>query len=95
MFQEKYFSDGDYLNSFLGTQLFYAWQSIWNVKPLLKDGLMWRIGDGSKVKIWGDNWIYSNHSNSIQAPIPGVNPEATVSELISLVTKWRYIPLLE
>jgi hypothetical protein len=26
-------------------------------RELLREGLIWRIGDGKKVDVWTDNWI--------------------------------------
>jgi hypothetical protein len=35
----------------------YTFRSILKGVELLKDGLIWRIGDGSFVNIWTDNWL--------------------------------------
>jgi hypothetical protein len=34
-----------------------TWWGILHGLELLKQGVMWRIGDGSKVNIWWSNWI--------------------------------------
>jgi hypothetical protein len=35
----------------------YSWRSIMKGTELLKDGVVWRIGDGTDVKIWSDPWL--------------------------------------
>jgi hypothetical protein len=50
----KYFPHGDFLNASLGNKPSFAWRSIWHAKELLSQGLLWRVGDGQSIKIWGD-----------------------------------------
>jgi hypothetical protein len=47
----KYLPRGSFLESGLGNKPSFAWQSIFGVIDLLQEGLIWRIGDGKKVKI--------------------------------------------
>jgi hypothetical protein len=35
----------------------YTWRSILKGINLLKEGLVWRIGNGEQVKMWSDPWI--------------------------------------
>jgi hypothetical protein len=56
---------------------------------------MWRVGDGSQVRIWGDKWVTSNHTNMIQAPIQILDKEAKVSEIINQEANWWNIRLIE
>ena len=35
----------------------YTWQSIIHGRELLKHGLLWRVGDGRRIKVWEHNWI--------------------------------------
>jgi hypothetical protein len=35
----------------------YTWRSILRGIALLKEGLVWRIGDGMHVNIWTDPWL--------------------------------------
>jgi hypothetical protein len=37
--------------------LSYAWRSIIKGIGLLKEGVVWRIGDGTNVNIWSDPWL--------------------------------------
>ena len=53
----KYYPHCDFLESSLGYSGSYSWSSIWSSKALIKEGVVWRIGNGSQVKIWEDPWI--------------------------------------
>jgi hypothetical protein len=95
IFQEKYYPTGDFLSSSLGSCPSYAWRSIWEAIPLLKEGLMWRVGDGSTIKIRDDKWIPFPKPYPLQAQVQNLNPEARVCELIDFESKWWNVPLLE
>ncbi|KAG6696698.1 hypothetical protein I3842_09G161200 [Carya illinoinensis] len=45
----------------------YVWRSIISGIELLKEGLVWRIGNSSQVKIWEDKWIPKLHTFRIQS----------------------------
>ncbi len=62
---------------------------------MLQEGLLWRIGDGTQVKIWGDRWIPSTNSHIIQSPSHVLRQDAKVCEIIDADTKWWNIPLIE
>lgn len=95
VYREKYYPEGEFLGSSVGTRPSYVWRSIWTVKPLLNEGLIWWIGDGTQVRIRGDKWIPTTYSHMIQAPLQGLNPEARVCDIINIETNWWNIPLIE
>jgi hypothetical protein len=53
----KYFPDGDLLSAKPQTGISYIWRSILKGLEVLKEGIIWRIGDGSRVRIWKDPWF--------------------------------------
>ena len=53
----KYFPHCNFLDASLGYSTSYSWRSIWSSKALLKEGIVWRIGNGANVRIWDDPWI--------------------------------------
>lgn len=55
---------------------------------VLKNGLILRVGDGSDVRIWGDKWLLSPTSFSIQSLHRILAMDARVKELINQYTKW-------
>jgi hypothetical protein len=93
----KYYPRGSILEAQLGNKPSFAWRSIWGSGDLLKDGLVWRIGNGSTVKIWSDKWVPIPNTYSIQSPpqVHIIEPNATVSELIDRDTQWWNMERLE
>jgi hypothetical protein len=53
----KYYPSGDLLDTAFIQQQSQSWQGVLQGLELLKKGIIWRIGDGSKVKIFRDNWL--------------------------------------
>jgi hypothetical protein len=53
------------------------------------------VGDRSKINIWGDRWIFSPHSNSIQSSVQILNKDAKVAEIIDQHSRWWNILLIE
>jgi hypothetical protein len=93
--KEKYFPQNSFLEASLGYRPSYIWNSIWLANPLLREGLIWKVGDGPKINIWGDRWIFSPHSNSIQFPMHILNRDSKVAEIIDQDSRWWNIPLIE
>jgi hypothetical protein len=60
----------------------FTWNSTLYGRDLLKEGLVWRIGDGSKVKIWEDNWI----SRDLLVRLLGHRPDVTVTRVGELLS---------
>jgi hypothetical protein len=53
----KYFSDCSILDAQPNSGMSYSWRSILKGVQLLKDGVVWRVGDGTDIKIWNDPWL--------------------------------------
>jgi hypothetical protein len=92
---EKYYPGGSFLEAGLGTRPSYVWRSVWNAKSLLREGLMWRVGDGSSIKIWKDRWVPVPSTYSIQSPTKILSQDATVSQFIDADLKWWNFPLIK
>jgi hypothetical protein len=52
-----YFPRGNFLDTVFRQDASPSWQGIEHGRQLLKEGLIWRIGNGDKVDIWRDSWI--------------------------------------
>jgi hypothetical protein len=93
--KEKYYPNGSFLDTPLSKRPSYVWRSIWNVKGLLKEGMVWRVGNRRNIKIWGDKWLLSPATHAVQTPLHTLDPKAKVSELIDQDTNWWNIQLVK
>jgi hypothetical protein len=53
--REKYFPHVSFLSSVVGTRPSFVWRSLFSAIDLLKEGLVWRVGDGKSIHIWNDS----------------------------------------
>ncbi|XP_048492142.1 uncharacterized protein LOC125493157 [Beta vulgaris subsp. vulgaris] len=85
----KYYPSCDFIDASLGYSNSYSWRSIWSAKALVKEGLVWRVGDGENINIWEAPWLADENSRHITSPRR--NDLMVVSQLIDPHTKeWRY-----
>lgn len=57
--------------------------------------MVWRVGDGRSVAIWGDRWLPTKITHKIQSPPHILGATAKVCELIDSATNWWNIPPVE
>uniref|UniRef100_A0A803LRS4 Reverse transcriptase n=1 Tax=Chenopodium quinoa TaxID=63459 RepID=A0A803LRS4_CHEQI len=74
----RYFKHSDFIEARRGFDPSYSWRSIWGAKNLLLDGLRWRVGDGSLIKVWEDAWLLNFGSPGVPLPTSGSNPNLKV-----------------
>jgi hypothetical protein len=77
---------GDLLDTAFIQQQSQSWQGVLHGLELIKKGIIWRIGDGSKVKIFRDNWLPRHDALKVEGR-RGRSQKCWVSELISLETR--------
>jgi hypothetical protein len=92
--REKYHPGVDFLDSNLGRRASFAWRSIWQAKPLLQEGLIWRVGNGAKIKLLNDKWL-STFPHRIYDPIRALPRDARVADIINQEANWWNISLIE
>jgi hypothetical protein len=76
-----YFPDGNILNAAPIDGMSYALRSILHDVALVKEGYIWRIGNG-EMKIWDDPWIPILWNRKISTPRNG-NLLERVADLIN------------
>jgi hypothetical protein len=54
---------------------------IYGARELLAKGLMWRVGNGHRINIWGDNWVPIPSTYRIYSPPKLLTMESKVREL--------------
>jgi hypothetical protein len=82
----KYFPNNSILEAKLGTRPSLVWKSLLASKELLLNGVIWRIGNGKDVRVWGEKWVPIPSSFSIKTPKPAHLENMTVSNLINMNT---------
>lgn len=85
--QAKYFPHSSILEAQLGNKPSQVWRSFLAAKELVHSGVLWRVGDGRDINIWGDPWIPIPISFSVQSPRIDLMGGMTVSSLIDQDTK--------
>jgi hypothetical protein len=53
----RYYPSTSILEAKATVGISYSWRSILKGVNLMKEGLVWRIGDGPNVRIWEDQWL--------------------------------------
>ena len=82
VFSSKYFPNGSILDAKPSSGS-YAWQSIVKAIPLIKSSMLWRVGDGKQIKIFGERWL------------PGEEPAKVISPSSSIIVDWTVSMLLD
>lgn len=62
----RYFKHHDVIEAYRGYDPSYSWRSLWGAKSLLLEGLRWRVGNGTNINVWCNNWLPD--SNIAPAP---------------------------
>ena len=65
----------------------YAWQSILKARSVIADGMMWRVGDGSTIRVYWDKWLPGKFPSKIVSPQLATPADVRVSSLIDHDTK--------
>ena len=67
-----------------------VWRNMIRCRPLLQQGIRWKLGRGNKIRFWFDNWLDGhNLLDLLNWPRDVVsNPYATVSDFITPLRKW-------
>uniref|UniRef100_A0A2N9F767 RNase H type-1 domain-containing protein n=1 Tax=Fagus sylvatica TaxID=28930 RepID=A0A2N9F767_FAGSY len=82
VFKAKFFPSGTIMEAQQTTRGSYAWKSILGARDLIKNGTIWRVGDGSHINIWTDNWLPGDCRHKVISPHPNGTTIAKVSDLI-------------
>ncbi len=85
VFHAKFFPTGSILDAKENSRGSYAWASILKARQVIRDGLWWRVGDGTDIKVWGDNWLTEPHLPRLISPCPATYRDLLVTALIDPV----------
>jgi hypothetical protein len=68
LLKAKYHPHSSFLDSKSGPRSSFVWRSICSAKALLKQGLVWRVGNGFSINIWKDRWLPTPITHEVQSP---------------------------
>lgn len=57
IFKAKYFPNCGVLVAPVKSNASFSWKSIASAIDLIRHGLRWRIGIGTSIDVWHDNWL--------------------------------------
>ena len=87
IYKAKYYPHGDVLNSKLGSNPFYAWQSIFNSLDVIRRGTRWRVGNRRRIHIWEDKWLPTPSTYKVISPARPFDDILMVFALIDTETR--------
>lgn len=58
----KYYPSGNIFSAKKCANMSYTWRSICRGLLTLRDGMIWRVGNGAAINIWSDPWIPRDHT---------------------------------
>ncbi|XP_042954568.1 uncharacterized protein LOC122290977 [Carya illinoinensis] len=70
VFKEKYFLNCEVMEAELKGSPSYIWRSIWSSRNLVREGLVWRVGNGRDISIWKEKWLPRPVTYQVQTPSP-------------------------
>ncbi|KAK3212040.1 hypothetical protein Dsin_016746 [Dipteronia sinensis] len=82
LLKAKYFNNVDFLRASLSSGCSHIWRSFMWGRSLLLKGLRWKVGDGSSIRIFKDQWIPRPSTFKPITPNPG--SDSLVSALIDV-----------
>jgi hypothetical protein len=69
LMKAKYYSETSILEAKIGQRPSFVWRSILSSCDLLREGLVWRVGNGSNIRIWKDKWLPNTDNPRIISPL--------------------------
>ena len=82
VFKARYFPNCGFVHASMGCNPSYVWRSILVAQEVVKKGIKWQVGNGSRIGIWRDKWLPTSSTHKVISP-PLVLPlDATVDVLI-------------
>ncbi|XP_019163505.1 PREDICTED: uncharacterized protein LOC109159849 [Ipomoea nil] len=92
--REKYVKNRNFLDNNVYTNCSWNWSSILKGKNILTEGIAWKIGTGSSVNFWYDNWLGNKSlATSPNIVVPDGGGNMHVKDFIISNGGWNYAAL--
>ncbi|MCI12813.1 putative ribonuclease H protein, partial [Trifolium medium] len=82
VFKAKYYPKMGFLEATLGHNPSYVWRSIHASQVVVRRGLKWSIGDGSKINVWRVSWLKDDENPFVTSAMIASSEELCVSDLM-------------
>ena len=82
----KYFPKCEFVEASLGNNPSFSWRSIMAAQNLVREGIQWRVGNGTNIRIWSDKCLSSPSTYRVASPRQFLHQDTRVSELIDQAT---------
>jgi hypothetical protein len=92
--RDKYFRGGSFLQATLGNKPSFAWRSIMKARDVLDRGLIWRVGNGESIRLWGDKWLIGSPPFKVQFTVLDRDLTMRVCDLIDRDTGWWKVDVI-
>ena len=83
VFKARFFPDCSILEARESIVGSYAWKSLLSARDVIRQGMIWRVGNGESVRIKGDRWLPNQACCSVILPLPQLADDTRVSFLIN------------
>ncbi|KAG6730953.1 hypothetical protein I3842_01G105500, partial [Carya illinoinensis] len=90
----KYFPNTSLSHASCGPKSLYLWKSLHQSIPLVEECLIWRVGDGTRIRIWKAKWLNRPSTHMIQSPMSVLSKNSIVADLIDPHSRWWKVDLL-
>nr|KYP52189.1 hypothetical protein KK1_025927 [Cajanus cajan] len=94
VFKSRYFPQGDFLGARLGHNPSYIWRSIFASQVIVKKGIRWCVGNGTRINVWKDPWLRRLGNPYISSHTPPRSESLMVKDLIDFSTGRWDLPTL-
>ena len=90
VFKAKFFPNTSVMEARSPSNASYAWKSIIKGREVIKRGAVWRIGTGTSIRVWGDNWLPVKNKPIVLSPKSDGDGTVWVSDLIDPMNRtWK------
>ena len=86
----RLFPQRSFLNAKESSSASFEWRSILKGRDVIIKRVVWRVGDGKQIRIWGDNWLLAKNRAKITSPVIYGQESTCVEVLIDQITRsWK------
>ena len=86
VFSTKYFPSGSVFEA-RSSRGSFAWQSLLKARHVIDKGMLWRVGDGSQIRVFRDKWTPGCFPTSVVSCTLGFEDDSTVSSFMNQITR--------